>query len=64
MANDFHLPTLLGFADVQALAVCDVDSNRRAHGKKRVEVPKAELIAIFGRDLEVLKTMLRDAGMR
>jgi len=37
MANDYHLPTLLGFADVQALAVCDVDSNRRAHAKKRVE---------------------------
>src|SRR5438034_336164 len=37
MANDFHLPTLLGFPDVQALAVCDVDANRRAHAKKRVE---------------------------
>ena len=36
MANDFHLPTLLGFADVQALAVCDVDSTRRAHARQRV----------------------------
>jgi predicted dehydrogenase len=37
MANDFHLSTLLGFADVQALAVCDVDTNRRAHAKQRVQ---------------------------
>src|SRR5262249_24555148 len=37
MANDFHLPTLLGFKDVQALAVCDVDTNRRNHAKQRVE---------------------------
>ena len=37
MANDFHLPTLLGFADVQALAVCDVDTNRREHAKQRVQ---------------------------
>lgn len=37
MANEFHLPTLLGFADVQALAVCDVDTSRRKHAKKRVE---------------------------
>jgi predicted dehydrogenase len=37
MANDFHLPTLLGFSDVQALAVCDVDTTRREHAKKRVE---------------------------
>jgi hypothetical protein len=37
MANDFHLPTVLGFADVQALAVCDVDSSRRAHAKQRVQ---------------------------
>ena len=37
MANDYHLPTLLGFSDVQALAVCDVDSTRRKHAKKRVE---------------------------
>ncbi len=37
MANDFHLSTLLGFADVQALAVCDVDTNRRKAAKKRIE---------------------------
>src|SRR6478736_3422493 len=37
MANDYHLPTLLGFKDVQALAVCDVDTNRRKHAKQRVE---------------------------
>ncbi len=38
MAFDFHLPTLLGFSDVQALAVCDVDSTRRNRAKKRVEL--------------------------
>lgn len=37
MANDYHLPTLLGFADIQALAVCDVDPNRRAHARQRVQ---------------------------
>ena len=37
MANEFHLPTLLGFADVQAVAVCDVDTNRRRAARKRVE---------------------------
>src|SRR5438105_788790 len=37
MANDFHLPTLLSFTDVQALAVCDVDGTRRAHAKQRVQ---------------------------
>src|SRR5262245_45690859 len=37
MANDYHLPTLLGFPDVQALAVCEVDRNRREHARKRVE---------------------------
>src|SRR5579862_9112319 len=36
MANDFHFPTLLSFADVQVLAVCDVDRTRREHGRKRV----------------------------
>jgi predicted dehydrogenase len=41
MANDYHLPTLLGFTDVQALAVCDVDSNRRAHAKQRVQAAYA-----------------------
>jgi len=37
MANDYHLPTLLRFKDVQALAVCEVDTTRRQHAKKRVE---------------------------
>src|SRR5438477_8545111 len=37
MANDYHLSTLLKFGDVQAIAVCEVDKNRRAHAKKRVE---------------------------
>ena len=37
MANDYHLSTLLTFADVQAVAVCDVDSNRREHARQRVE---------------------------
>lgn len=37
MAFDFHLPTLLGFNDVQALAVCDVDTNRRQRAKGRVQ---------------------------
>jgi len=37
MANDYHLPSILGFGDCQALAVCDVDTNRREHAKRRVE---------------------------
>jgi predicted dehydrogenase len=37
MANDYHLPELLGFGDVQALAVCEVDRTRREHAKRRVE---------------------------
>ncbi len=37
IANDYHLPELLGFADVQALAVCDVDTNRRNHARRKVE---------------------------
>jgi predicted dehydrogenase len=37
MAFDYHLPTLLGFGDVQAVAVCDVDTTRRRHARKRVE---------------------------
>src|SRR5207302_8240249 len=37
MANDYHLSTLLSFADVQAVAVCEVDRNRREHAKRRVE---------------------------
>lgn len=36
MANDFHLPTLIGFPDVQILAVCDVDTTRRVAAQKRV----------------------------
>jgi predicted dehydrogenase len=37
MANDYHLSTLLSFGDVQAVAVCEVDQNRREHAKRRVE---------------------------
>jgi predicted dehydrogenase len=37
MANDYHLPELLGFGDVQALAVCEVDRTRREHAQHRVE---------------------------
>ena len=37
MANDYHLHELLGFGDVQALAVCEVDRTRREHAKRRVE---------------------------
>ncbi len=37
MANDYHLRTLLQFGDVQAVAVCEVDRNRRAHARQRVE---------------------------
>ncbi|MDA0813290.1 MAG: Gfo/Idh/MocA family oxidoreductase [Verrucomicrobia bacterium] len=42
MANDYHLSTLLGFGDVQALAVCDVDKNRREHARRRVEQAYSE----------------------
>jgi predicted dehydrogenase len=37
MANDYHLPELLRFGDVQAVAVCEVDATRREHAKQRVE---------------------------
>src|SRR5262245_6106962 len=37
MANDYHLSTLLGFPDVQALAVCEVDRRRREHARQRIE---------------------------
>ncbi|HEX8203919.1 MAG TPA: Gfo/Idh/MocA family oxidoreductase [Isosphaeraceae bacterium] len=37
MANDYHLSQLLGFGDVQALAVCEVDRTRREHARRRVE---------------------------
>jgi predicted dehydrogenase len=42
IANDYHLPELLGTKDVQALAVCDVDTNRRNHAQARVEKAYAE----------------------
>src|SRR5262249_34931645 len=35
MANDYHLPELLKAGDVQSLAVCEVDTKRREHAKKR-----------------------------
>jgi predicted dehydrogenase len=34
MAHDYHLSTLSGFTDVECVAVCDVDTNRRLHAKK------------------------------
>jgi predicted dehydrogenase len=37
MAGDYHLPSLLGLADVQVVAVCEVDTTRRLHGKQVVE---------------------------
>ena len=37
MARDFHFKTLLTFADVQIVAVCDVDTTRRLSAKKLVE---------------------------
>ena len=37
MANDYHLRELLKFGDVQAVAVCEVDTTRRKHAKRRVE---------------------------
>jgi predicted dehydrogenase len=37
MANEYHLPELLGFGDVQALAVCEVDRTRREYARNRVE---------------------------
>ena len=37
MANEYHLSTLLKFDDIQAVAVCEVDKNRREHAKRRVE---------------------------
>ncbi len=36
MANDYHIPELLAQPDVQVVAVCEVDENRRAHAQKRV----------------------------
>jgi predicted dehydrogenase len=37
MASDYHFSSLLDMADVQIVAVCDVDTNRRQHAKKRVD---------------------------
>jgi predicted dehydrogenase len=37
MAFDFHISTLRDFEDVQALAVCDVDKNRRERAQKVLE---------------------------
>jgi predicted dehydrogenase len=42
MANEYHLSELLGFGDVQALAVCEVDKKRREHAQKRVEKAYSE----------------------
>lgn len=36
MANDYHLPELLKQADVQLVAVCEVDQSRREAATKRV----------------------------
>src|SRR5262245_55013039 len=37
MAHDYHLSTLSGFKDVECVAVCDVDTNRRRHAKAFIE---------------------------
>ena len=37
MANNYHLSSLLGFGDVQAVAVCEVDKTRRDAAQQRVE---------------------------
>ena len=36
MANDYHIPQLLQQQDVQLVAVCEVDQNRREHALNRV----------------------------
>ena len=36
MANDYHLPQLLGQPDVQLVAVCEVDRNRLRRARERV----------------------------
>jgi predicted dehydrogenase len=36
MANDYHIPELLNQPDVQVIAVCEVDKNRREHAANRV----------------------------
>jgi predicted dehydrogenase len=50
MANDYHLSTLLKFGDVQALAVCEVDTTRREHAKRRVEDAYSKYAAYRGCD--------------
>src|SRR5438093_1547556 len=37
MAHDYHLSTLSGFKDVECVAVCDVDTNRRQHARNVIE---------------------------
>src|SRR6266487_4825513 len=37
MAHDYHLSTLSGFKDVECVAVCDVDTNRRLHARKVIK---------------------------
>jgi len=37
MAHDYHLSTLSTFKDVECVAVCDVDTNRRLHARKVIE---------------------------
>src|SRR5690606_17319889 len=37
-----HLKTLLGFSDVQIVAVCDVDTQRRLHARQRVDEAYSE----------------------
>jgi len=48
MANDYHLPELLRFSDVQALAVCEVDKNRREHARRRVAAAYGQEAAYKG----------------
>src|SRR5580692_11188415 len=36
MANSYHLSSLLGFGDVQAVAVCEVDKTRLEAAQRRV----------------------------
>jgi predicted dehydrogenase len=48
MANDYHLPELLGSDDVQALAVCEVDRTRLEHARKRVEEAYSKKTAYKG----------------
>ncbi|MCS1408568.1 MAG: Inositol 2-dehydrogenase [Verrucomicrobia subdivision 3 bacterium] len=37
IANGYHLSNLLKLGDIQALAVCEVDRNRREYARQRVE---------------------------